>query len=78
VVQAAAVTLVVQGRSASGVWKKLLSGAYKTPASGRLGLVIFYSARGVVGVHQRIHFTIAKDSKHLGNTSAWVQFRVTS
>ena len=32
----------------------------------------------VVGIHQRIHFTIAKDSAHLGNTSAWVQFRVTN
>jgi hypothetical protein len=73
------VTFVVQGRrSAAGVWKKMLSGSYKTAAGGRLGLVVFYSSRAVVGIHQRIHFTIAKDSAHLGNTSAWVQFRVTS
>ncbi len=72
------VTFVVQGRSAAGVWRKMLSGSYKTAASGRLGVVIFYSSRAVVGIHQRIHFTIAKDSHHLGNTSAWVQFRVTS
>ena len=72
------VTFVVQGRSAAGVWRKMLSGSYRTAAGGKLGLVIFYSSRAVVGVHQRIHFTIAKDSAHLGNTSAWVQFRVTS
>ncbi|HEY2788897.1 MAG TPA: hypothetical protein VGI72_05535 [Gaiellales bacterium] len=72
------VTFVVQGRSAAGVWRKMLSGSYQTAANGRLGVVIFYSSRAVVGIHERIHFTIAKDSKHLGNTSPWVQFRVTS
>ena len=72
------VSFVVQGRSGSGAWKHILSGSLKTGAGGKMGVIIYYSARGIVGIHQRIHFTIGKDSAHLGNTSAWVQFRVTS
>lgn len=71
-------SFVVQGRSGSGAWKHILSGSLKTGAGGKMGVIIYYSARGIVGIHQRIHFTIGKDSAHLGNTSAWVQFRVTS
>ena len=52
--------------------------AQRVGANGKLSLIIFYTGRGVVGVPQRIHFTFAKDAAHLGNTSAWVKFRVTS
>jgi hypothetical protein len=72
------ISFVVQNRAASGTWRRAVTGSYKTLANGTLPLVIFYTGRGVVGVPSRIRFTIAKDSKHLGNTSAWVRFRVTS
>jgi hypothetical protein len=72
------VGFVIQGRAPSGAWKKLLSGTLRTGAGGKAGVIVYYSGRAVVGVQQRIRFSIAKDSKHLGNTSAWVHFRVTS
>ena len=45
------------------------------PCSTQTGAV---PASGVVGIKQRIQFTMAKDAGHLGNSSPWVQFRVTS
>jgi WD40 repeat protein len=69
--------VVVQARI-GGIWRKVLSGSQRVGANGKLLLVIFYNGRGVVGVPQRIRFTFAKDAAHLGNTSAWVKFRVTS
>jgi hypothetical protein len=72
------ITFLVQGRTPSGAWKKLTSGSLTAPAGGKAGLIVYYNGRAVVGIPQRIRFSIAKDSKHLGNTSAWVRFRVTS
>jgi hypothetical protein len=69
--------VVVQARI-GGIWRKAVAGSVRVGANGRLLLVIFYNGRGVVGVPQRIRFSFAKDAAHLGNTSAWVQFRVTS
>jgi hypothetical protein len=72
------VSFVVQGLTASGSWRTLLTGSHNTRANGKLDLIIYYSGRGVVGVRQRIRFSIATNATHLGNTSPWVQFRVTS
>lgn len=72
------VNFLIQGRTASGTWKKLLSGTLRTAAGGKAGVIVYYNGRAVVGVQQRIRFSMVKDSKHLGNTSAWVRFRVTS
>jgi hypothetical protein len=47
-------------------------------AGGKLSLVVYYNGRAVVGVPQRIRFTFPRDAAHLGNTSAWVRFRVTA
>jgi hypothetical protein len=70
-------SVVVQARI-GGIWRKVVGGSQRVGANGKLSLIIFYTGRGVVGVPQRIHFTFAKDAAHLGNTSAWVKFRVTS
>ncbi len=72
------VGFLIQGRTASGAWKKVLSGTLRTAASGKAGVIVYYNGRAVVGIQQRIRFSIAKDSRHLGNTSAWLHFRVTS
>jgi hypothetical protein len=69
--------VVVQARI-GGIWRKVVGGSQRVGANGKLLLVIFYNGRAVVGIPQRIHFTFARDAAHLGNTSAWVQFRVTS
>jgi hypothetical protein len=71
------VSFVIQGRTAAGRWKKLLSGTLVTGGSGKAGVIVYYNGRAVVGVQQRIRFSIAKNAEHLGNTSAWVHFRVT-
>jgi hypothetical protein len=68
--------VVVQARI-GGIWRKVVRGFQRVGANGKLLLVIFYNGLAV-GIPQRIHFTFAKDAAHLGNTSAWVQFRVTS
>ena len=70
-------SVVVQARI-GGIWRKVIGGSQRLGANGKLSLIIFYTGRSVVGVPQRIHFTFAKDAAHLGNTSAWVKFRVTS
>lgn len=61
-----------------GVWRTLVSGSQRTGAGGKLSLVVYYNGRAVVGVPQRIRFTFPRDAAHLGNTSAWVRFRVTA
>jgi hypothetical protein len=72
------VNFLIQGRTPSGTWKKLLSGTLRTAAGGKAGVIVYYSGRAVIGIQQRIRFSMVKDARHLGNTSAWVRFRVTS
>jgi hypothetical protein len=72
------VGFLIQGRTSAGAWRKVLSGTLQTAASGKAGVIVYYNGRAVVGIQQRIRFTMAKDSRHLGNTSAWLHFRVTA
>jgi len=71
------VNALVQARI-GGVWRTLVSGSQRTGAGGKLSLVVYYNGRAVVGVPQRIRFTFPKNAAHLGNTSAWLRFRVTA
>jgi hypothetical protein len=67
----------VQIATPSG-WHTLLTGSHATGSTGKLLLIIYYNSRAVVGVRQRIRFTMAGDIDHLGNTSPWTYYRVTT
>jgi hypothetical protein len=71
------VSLVVQARL-SGTWRTILTGSHTIGSDGRLAIIVYYTNRAVIGVPQRIRFTYPKDPAHLGNTSKWVGFRVTT
>jgi hypothetical protein len=69
--------LVVQAKL-SGSWRTILTGSHTTGSDGKLAIIIYYNNRAVIGVPQRIRFTYPKDAAHLGNTSPWANFRVTT
>jgi hypothetical protein len=72
------INLVVQAKTASGSWRTVLTGSHSTGSDGKLLVIIYYTNRAVIGISQRIRFTYPNDSGHLGHTSAWVQYRVTT
>jgi hypothetical protein len=72
------VNVVVQAQRASGSWYTVVKGSQTTGADGKLLDIIYYTNRAAIGVPQRIHFTYPNDPAHLGNTSAWVHYRVTT
>jgi hypothetical protein len=72
------IKFVVQGRQTNGSWVKLVGGSFPSGPGGKLQLRIFYTSKGVVGVPQRIQFSVAKNSSSLGATSTWLPFRVTT
>ena len=69
--------VLVQAR-ANGGWHAVLQGHTNAGKGGKLILTIFYRNRSLVGVPQRIRFSIARTAHNLGNTSAWKQFRITN
>jgi hypothetical protein len=73
-----AIKFVVQGRRANGSWVKVAGGSFPSGAGGKLKLRIFYTSKALVGVPQRIQFSVAKTSSSLGATSSWLAFRVTA
>jgi hypothetical protein len=60
-----------------GRWRAVVKGQGVSNAKGKLAVKIFYTSKAVVGVRQRIRFSLADHSDHLGNHSAWTYFRVT-
>lgn len=60
-----------------GAWHTVLSGSHVT-TSGRLVLKVIYPSRSYVGINQRVHVSMPGDADHLGATSAWTSFRITS
>jgi hypothetical protein len=60
-----------------GRWRAVVKGQGVTNAKGKLVVKIFYTNKAAVGVRQRIRFSLADHSDHLGNISAWAYFRVT-
>jgi len=72
------IKFVVQGRRTNGTWVKLVGGSFPSGPGGKLKLRIFYTSKALVGVPQRIQFSVAKNSSSLGATSTWLPFRVTT
>ncbi|HEU0193346.1 MAG TPA: WD40 repeat domain-containing protein [Gaiellales bacterium] len=72
------IKFVVQGRRTNGTWVKVAGGSFPSNAGGKLKLRIFYTSKALVGVPQRIQFSVAKTSSSLGATSTWLPFRVTT
>lgn len=68
---------VVSQAFVSGRWRAVVKGQGVANAKGKLVVVIFYKNTAAVGVRQRIRFSLADHSDHLGNHSAWTYFRVT-
>jgi hypothetical protein len=62
----------------SSGWKTALTHSYSSGSNGQLLVTLYYSSRGVIGVRQRVHVSMAADSDHLGAVSPWVYFRVTA
>jgi hypothetical protein len=60
-----------------GRWKTVVTGQGVSNAKGKLVVKIYYTNKAAVGVRQRIRFSLADHSDHLGNHSAWAYFRVT-
>jgi hypothetical protein len=60
-----------------GAWHTVLSGSHVT-TTGRLVLKVIYPNRSYVGINQRVHVSMPGDADHLGATSAWTSFRITS
>jgi hypothetical protein len=58
-------------------WHTVLSGSHVT-TSGRLVLKVIYPNRSYLGINQRVHVSQPADADHLGGTSAWTYFRITS
>jgi hypothetical protein len=55
----------------------VVTGQGVTNARGRLLVRICYTNKAAVGVRQRIRFSLADHSDHLGNHPAWASVRVT-
>lgn len=70
-------TIVVQVHTSSG-WTTAVRGSHTSGSSGKLIVHITYANRGVIGHQQRFNVSMGGDADHLGNTSAWSYFRVTS
>lgn len=60
-----------------GHWKTVVKGQGDSNVKGKLVVTIFYTNTAAVGVRQRIHFSLADHSDHLGNHSAWTYLKVT-
>jgi hypothetical protein len=71
------ISFLAQGRTPSGKWVTIAKGSHAAGSSGKLGLTLFYRSKGVVGVTQRIRFSIAGSTNVLGATSSWLSFRIT-
>lgn len=70
-------TIVLQ-TYARGAWHTRVTATRTAGVDGRLLLNVVYTGRGVIGVNQRLHASMARDADHLGGTSPWRYFRVTS
>lgn len=68
---------VVQAK-VNGGWHAVLQGHAAAGKGGKLILTVFYRNRSLVGVPQRIRFSVTRATHNLGNTSAWKQFRITN
>jgi WD40 repeat protein len=71
------ISFLAQGRTRSGKWVTVAKGSHAAGSSGRLKLTLFYRSNALIGVTQRIRFSIASSTKVLGATSSWISFRVT-
>ncbi len=61
-----------------GRWHTVLSGSHVAGTTGKLILKVIYPNRSYVGINQRVHVSMASDADHVGATSAWTNFRITS
>ena len=61
-----------------GQWKTVVTAKGDSNAKGRLRFKIYYKTNAAVGVNQRVHCWLGDHSDHLGNTSPWTYYRVTS
>jgi hypothetical protein len=68
---------VVSQAFLGGRWRAAVKGQGVSNTRGKLIVRIFYTSKAAVGVRQRIRFSLADHSDHLGNRSAWTYFRVT-
>ncbi|MGH3427033.1 MAG: YncE family protein [Mycobacteriales bacterium] len=73
-----ALSFVVQSRSGTGAWRTALKGSDIVGPNGKLQLTVFYVGRGIVGLSDRIRFSVAKSDAFLAATSSWKPFRVTN
>jgi hypothetical protein len=76
--QGRALSFVVQSRSGTGAWKTALKGSDVVGPNGKLQLTVFYVGKGIVGLSDRIRFSVAKSDAFLAATSSWKPFRVTN
>lgn len=68
---------LVQGQTPSGSWVTIARGGFPTSAGGQLVLVLTYKGTGLIGADQRVRFSMASNSLHVGATSTWLAFRIT-
>jgi hypothetical protein len=73
-----ALSFVVQSRSGTGAWKTVLKGSDRVGPNGKLELTVFYTSKDIVGLKDRIRFSVAKSTALLGASSGWKLFRVTN
>jgi hypothetical protein len=76
--QGRALSFVVQSRSGTGAWRTALKGSDIVGRNGKLQLTVFYVGKGIVGLSDRIRFSVAKSDALLAATSSWKPFRVTN
>ncbi len=72
------ISYVVQGKTTKGNWVTILKGGFKTASGGKLTLIITYQGKSLVGVNQRVRFSMVTNNDFVGQTSSWLPFRITT
>ena len=68
---------VAEGKTVKGNWVTIAKGGFVTASGGKLTLKLFYTNKALVGVNQRIRFSMVTNKTLVGNTSSWLPFRIT-